>query len=304
MQQQGRPPLVIEQGGSRNSSGGSKGGALSGLGGVLIGVIVSVVLSYFLISYIAVPKSEIDTLKSQVQAQVSSALQPISGYDSRISNIENLNGNNNLTRTINDLEARSAPDLSGYVTVAAYNAKVAELESDIEALAAAKSPSGGGGGSSGDYGELVDSDGDLELWLDRAPSGGADSEYLYTTGGGTPDKATFEFTVVNKDVESRHDFYIKMNFAPTLDTVSDIVAAGACAVGEADITAVTASSEITFSASPSSGCFDENDEFDIKSVKDGVAKGDTESYRVTTYVTQTQAHNVDWEIDYTIRDLD
>jgi len=186
---------------------------------------------------------------------------------------------------------------------ALMDAKIATLKAGANPWASSSS----GGTTTGDYGELVDSDGDLELWLEKTPSGSADSELFYTSAG--TNKASFDFTVVNTDGSARHDFWIKLSFMPDEDTLPTTALAG-CAAYEVKISSVTASAESTlepFTYSVTSAtCLDENDEITLKSDEDNINKGDTESYRITVYINQDVAAvtNVEWFIDYTIKDLD
>lgn len=127
-----------------------------------------------------------------------------------------------------------AVDLSGYVPVATYNVKVADFEKRIVAL---ESRSSGGGGSSGGGtapgGELLSSNGDLELSLEKS----VDSELWINHNQGQ----TFFLNVYNKGTSGTY-YRINANY--------DLVDAATVAVTSATI-AVGNSSMVSFAPSTS-----------------------------------------------------
>lgn len=151
------------------------------------------------------------------------------------------------------------------------------------------------GTTTGEYGQLVDSDGDLELWLAKV-GGAADDEIYSTSGNGVQDRGNFTLVVLNKDTGSMHDYRITLSFVPDEDTLpsSDIHLTKANA---------TADNGLTFSYAISvSTLFTADDALTFRSNSRDVAKGDVEGYKVNVYMTQTEDNMVDWDIEYTIKD--
>lgn len=86
---------------------------------------------------------------------------------------------------------------------------VADLEKQIDDIDTGSSSSGSS--SSGDYGELIDHDGDLELWLDSMEP--ASDPFKMSTGG---DDVLFDIVIVNKDDRS-HKFDLSIRLSPEDD---------------------------------------------------------------------------------------
>lgn len=110
-------------------------------------------------------------------------------------------------------------DLSQYVTVSTYNAKVSDFETRIKALET-KSPSGGGstGGGTTPGGELLSSNGDLELSIEKS----VDSELWINHNQGQ----TFFLNVYNKGtsgtyyrINANYDLVDAANVAVTTATL-------------------------------------------------------------------------------------
>ena len=181
-------------------------------------------------------------------------------------------------------------------TKAEVNAQIAAV---IAALKAEANPWGStsSGGTTGDYGELVDSDGDLELWLDRV-SGIATDELRTTLAN--DQMARFDFVVVNKDADSAHDFKINLMFYPNTNVTLDMIDA-------THKTRVTASGSLTYTVSrdqitpiaPNT-----NPLSFYQSNTGRVLKGDAEDYTIWLYVSQDTAASVDWDWTITIDDRD
>ena len=148
----------------------------------------------------------------------------------------------------------------------------------------------------GEYGQLVDSDGSLELWLDKT-GGATDDEIFTTSGNGVQDRGNLTFVVVNKDASSRHDFKITLTFSPDEDSLG---ASASCNLTAAE---ANADNSMTFDYKiTASTLFTKNSDLAFKSNERNVAKSDTETYKVYVYMTQTENDIVDWFVDYSIKD--
>lgn len=168
-------------------------------------------------------------------------------------------------------------------------AAVAALKAD-QAWVTGTTTTSAAGTTVGEYGELVDTDGDLELWLERVS--GAASDELRTRDG--INEARFDFIVVNKDTASSHDFKIYLEFEPDIDVILDM------AVTE---TYATASGGLMYTAvrSPNSG----RGILRIDPTNDGrILKGDVEDYTVWLTVKQTTIGSIDWEMSFRVDDRD
>lgn len=163
------------------------------------------------------------------------------------------------------------------------------------------------GTTAGEYGQLVDADGDLELWLDKV-GGATDDEVFTTSGGGTQDRGNFTFVVLNKDTSSRHDFKITLTFSPDEDSMVGSSVALTKAMASADNSmyfcyCIGADHPCTSTTCAfSSLAFTKNDDLSFKSDERSVAKDYIETYKVYVYVTQTENDIVDWLVEYSIKD--
>jgi hypothetical protein len=143
------------------------------------------------------------------------------------------------------------------------------------------------GTTSGEFGELVDTNGDLELWLEKV-GGDADSNLL-TTSKDYNSRSNFDFVVVNKDSSSSHSFRVTLTFMPQI-----AVTTGTCAA--------TADNGLTFAA-PATRAADSLDDLSFKSNERRVAKSDNESFRVIVNVAQgATTAMVDWDISFDVLD--
>ena len=170
--------------------------------------------------------------------------------------------------------------------------QINQLKSDLSALKSDQSWITSGthttpaGTTAGEYGELVDTNGDLELWLEKV-GGDADNELL-TTSKDYNSRSNFDFVVVNKDTSSSHSFKITLTFMPQVS-----VTTGTCAA--------TADNGLTFTSSTRAA--DSEDDLRFTSNERRVAKSDNESFRVIVNVAQgATAAMVDWDISYDVLD--
>jgi len=145
------------------------------------------------------------------------------------------------------------------------------------------------GTTAGEYGELVDTNGDLELWLEKV-GGDADSEQLYTYKGDSS-RANFDFVVANKD-SSSHAFRITITFMPDDKVTTSGETAGA-------------DNGLIFTLS-SARTADTEDDMTFKSNDRRVSGNNTESFRVIVNASQptvpSQPNIVNWSINFDITD--
>lgn len=147
----------------------------------------------------------------------------------------------------------------------------------------------------GDYGELISTNGDLELWLERVS--GDVSDELRTRDGAND--ARFDFVVVNLDGSSSHDFTIDLEFEPedgeaTLNinltpTLTKAEASGNLEYGNPTRTPQPDADSVLR--------FDQSNEGRI-------LKGDVEDFTVWVDVQQIAGGTTDWEYDIRIKDKD
>jgi len=176
---------------------------------------------------------------------------------------------------------------------AAVAAAVAALKAD-QAWIEGRTTTTGAGTTVGDYGELIDEDGDLQLWLEEV--GGDASDELRTRDG--TNEARFDFIVVNLD-DSSHDFKIDLEFEPedgktTLNIDLAVASTKAVASGNLDYKAATRSPQ-------------PNADSILRFGQDNqgrILKGDVEDFTVWITVEQTAGGVTDWEYDIRIKDKD
>lgn len=230
------------------------------------------------------------------------ATEPTSGFGARLTALES--GEATVLKLYDKrLTAVEAKPSGATVDLGPLNTKTTALQSAVDALkaevatlktevAVLKTPSGGGSGGNkqGEYGELVDSNGDLELWLEKV-GGDADSEML-TTSEGYNARGNFDFVVVNKDTTSSHSFRITLTFMPQTDVKTDSAS-------------VTGDNGLTFTVTPVDGIVT-NQDISFKSNDRRVSKNDNEPFRVITYIKQSEltTNITDWDISFDILDKD
>jgi hypothetical protein len=155
--------------------------------------------------------------------------------------------------------------------------------------------SGGGGTVEGEYGELVDSDGDLELWLEKVS--GDVSDVLVTRNGVCDGR--FDLVVVNKDTSSSHNFRISLSISPDSDV---ILQDGA--VFNTTKNVITSSGGLLFTVSRVNSA--RNPLYAYQSNEGRITKGDVEDYTIFLTVDQLSASVAvtEWDYSFTIDDRD
>lgn len=148
------------------------------------------------------------------------------------------------------------------------------------------------GTTAGEYGELIDTDGDLELWLDRVSG---EVEDVFFSRNGQSAEGRFDLIVVNKDTGSSHDFTISLNLSPDADVELDMAVTA---------TKVEASSGYTFSLTRTNTA--RNPLMVFQSNTGRVTKGDIEDFTIWLTLKQTSATTspVEWDYDFSIKDKD
>ena len=148
----------------------------------------------------------------------------------------------------------------------------------------------------GEYGELVDTDGDLELWLDKVS--GDVSDVLITRNGVSDGR--FDLVVVNKDASSSHDFRISLSLTPD----SDVILQDSTAAFNTTKTTITPSGGLLFTVSRvNSG---RNPLYAYQSNEGRITKGDAEDYTIFLTVDQLSGSSsiTEWDYSLTIDDRD
>lgn len=199
-----------------------------------------------------------------------------------------------LTGRVTTLEGQSAADT--YTKSQLYTkAEVDQLLRDKINEHIELSHSGGNGSTgNGDYGELIDTDGDLELWLEQV-SGDVSDEFRTRQGD---NEGRFDLIVVNLD-DSSHDFRIYFDFEPDVT----VVLSDNSTVFNTTKTEARASGglDFTVSRSPNSG----RSLLSADQSNNGrILKGDAEDYTVWVTIDQVDDKVVDWEYDIRIKDKD
>ena len=206
MQQQGQglPPIPyqVPMPQPPQKSGGFGGG---GMGGFVVALLVALAVSYGMLQFMGVPKSELTAFQSTIQNTVNT-------FSGRLSAVESRSVPPDLSVRMADVEAKvrtvTTVDTSGLVKTDLSNVTAAVLEAKLTELGYKKAgtitttPSG----TTGEYGELVDTDGDLELWLERVNPSSDPMRF----GG---NEATFELVVVNKSDSSEY-YNLMLRFTP------------------------------------------------------------------------------------------
>lgn len=154
----------------------------------------------------------------------------------------------------------------------------------------------------GEYGELIDSDGDLELWLDKIS--GIATDELRTTQA-NDQMARFDFVVVNKDTSDAHDFKINLMFYPSTSVTLDMDA-GTVPPADLDITHYSASGGLTYTVSRDQTTVPNTNPLSLYQNNTGrILKSDAEDYTLWLYINQDSSPTgVDWSWTITIDDRD
>ena len=221
------------------------------------------------------------------------------GVDGNISTLTNTMANKAETSTVTAISNRVGA-LEGQSAANTYPKTQLYTQAEVDALIQAlkddqswitgRTPTGT---TTGDYGELVDTDGDLELWLDRV-SGDA-SDILRTKVGSN--SARFDLVVVNTDASESHDFKIDIEFEPDTNVALVNYNPTTCGSGH---TCVSASGYLKFLVSRTD---EVRSSLRIEQTNTGrITKGDVEDYTIQIYVEQGTGDWIDWEYYLNIRD--
>jgi hypothetical protein len=158
------------------------------------------------------------------------------------------------------------------------------------------STGGTGGTVAGEYGELVDTDGDLELWLEKVS--GDVSDVLITRNGVSDGR--FDLVVVNKDASASHDFRISLSLTPD----SDVILYDSTGAFNTTRTSITPSGGLLFTVSRVNSS--RNPLYAYQSNEGRITKGDNEDYTIFITVDQLSASTsiTEWDYSLTIDDRD
>jgi len=202
-----------------------------------------------------------------------------------------------LRGRIDTLEGQSSANSytkSQLYTRAEVEAMIQSMKDD-QAWITRSSSSSGVAGVTGDYGILVDTDGDLELWLEQVS--GDVSDELRTRMG--KNEGRFDFVVVNLDADSSHDFKVYFDFEP--DEAVELSDNATLFNTAKTYTESSGSLDFNVSRSPNSG----RSMLSVNQDTNGrILKGDAEDYTVWITVDQSDNKVVDWEYDIRIKDRD
>jgi len=207
-------------------------------------------------------------------------------------------GNSNRIATLEGQSVANTYSKTELYTQAQVDAQIAAA---VKALKADQSwitgRTSAAGTTVGDYGELVDTDGDLELWLDRVSGDASD---ILRTNGGSND-ARFDLVVVNTDASESHDFKISIEFEPDTDvTLKEYITDTSVSCGTGH-TCVSASGYLKFLASRADE--GKRSSLRIEQTNTGrITRGDVEDYTIQVYIEQTTSGWMDWEYYLNIRD--
>lgn len=162
----------------------------------------------------------------------------------------------------------------------------------------------------GEWGELLDTDGDLQLWLERV-SGAASDELLTKMG---TNEGRFDLVVVNLDAEDSHDFKISFRFDPdravTLEYIPDVPTPIPPATDDCDPmddtkTTMSGTGGLTFVVDRAGNNRHSLSPLVVyQSNTARILKGDVEDHTVWLYIDQVTNAYVEWEWDITIDDKD
>ena len=199
-----------------------------------------------------------------------------------------------LTRKVNNLPQSSATPADVY-TKAQVNQAIADAIDKLKADKPWGTYTTPAGTIAGDYGELIDTDGDLELWLEKT-SGIATDDIRTTNATADSQMARFDFVVRNKDTSSAHDFKINLMFYPDTSVLLNMGG------GE---TRYSASGNLLYTVSRDQPAAANTNPLSLYQSNEGrILKGDTEDYTVWLYIGQSTATSVVWDWTITIDDRD
>jgi len=181
-------------------------------------------------------------------------------------------------------------------------AKTSDVTSAVQALKTDQSWITGtthttpAGTISGDYGELLDTNGDLELWLEKVSGEVSD---VFITRNGTSAEGRFDLVVVNKDAASSHDFSISLTLSPDAD-----VDLGAVPSSVAPVNKVEIDGGLVFSLTRTGVA--RNPVLAFQTNNGRIVKGDVQDYTIWLTLTQISSSTspVEWDYSFNIKDRD
>lgn len=147
------------------------------------------------------------------------------------------------------------------------------------------------GTTAGEYGELVDTDGDLELWLEK--TSGDVSDVFVTRDGVCSGR--FDLIVVNKDTGSSHDYRISLALTPE----SDVVLMDSAVSFSTTKNFITASGGMLFTMSRVNSARNPLNAYQTN--EDRITKGTTEDVTVWLTVEQESSSSAITEWEYSIK---
>jgi hypothetical protein len=240
-----------------------------------------------------------DSLSAKLAAMQATILQHTTVIDSLKVDVEKKASKSeidDLNRKINNLPQGGTS--SDVYTKAQVDEKIAAAITVIktdQAWIKSATHTTDAGTVAGEYGELVDTDGDLELWLEK--TSGIATDNIRTTIA-VNQMARFDFVVVNKDTTTAHDFKINLMFYPDSATTLDM-ATGKTRYSASGNATYTISRDQATPAAPNT-----NPLSLYQGNTSRVLKGDSDDYTVWLYIDQTATSAVDWDWTITIDDRD
>jgi hypothetical protein len=236
-----------------------------------------------------------DSIVSKINAMQATILQHTSVIDSLRSDLNDKASKSeidDINRKINNLpQGGSTP--ADTATKAIVDQKIADAISALKADQAwikGSTHTTPAGTTAGEFGELVDTDGDLELWLEKTSGDVSD---IFVTRNGVC-SGRFDFIVVNKDTRSSHDYRISIALTPD----SDVILQDNATLLNTTKNAITASGGLLFTMSRvNSG---RNPLNAYQTNEDRITKGDNEDITVWLTVDQLSASSAITEWDYSI----
>ena len=230
------------------------------------------------------------------------------GVDGNISTLTNTMANKAETSTVNAISTRVGT-LEGQSAANTYTKTQLYTQVEVDAQIAAavtalkadqtwitgRTSTSGAGTTTGEWGELISTNGDLELWLERVS--GDVSDELRTRDG--VNDARFDLVVVNLDTDSSHDFKIDFEFEPE-DGVGGLNIDLTATLTKAEASGNLAYKNPTRFPNPNADSvlrFDQDN-------TGRILKGDAEDFTVWIDIMQTTGGATDWDYDIRIKDKD
>lgn len=223
----------------------------------------------------------------------------LSQLQQQVSNVQESKAN---TSAVSDLTQRVVT-LEGYSSANTYTKAQLYTQAQVDDLIQAlkddqswvkgRTSTSAAGTTVGEYGELISTNGDLELWLERV-SGDASDE-LRTRNGAND--ARFDFVVVNLDGGSSHDFRIDFEFEPE-DGENNLSI-------NLTLSKAEASGNLEFEVPTRTPQPDADSVLRFDQDNTGrILKGDAEDFTVWLDIVQVAGGTTDWSYDIRIKDKD